>query len=886
MLKSDKGCKGGIGRSLSWRDALVLISLLILVLLFFWKIAFTNLILTGLDVFTYFYPYRAYAAEALRQGHLPLWNPYLFLGVPFLANIQTAVFYPLNWLLVWLSPPKMVAWSILIHVFLAGLFAYLYARSSLGLGSFGAFVAASVFAFSGFIGAQVEHINQLNASIWLPLLLLLMDKAVENRRLPHLLLASLIVALQLLAGHIQSSYICLCALGVYTLLPALRRKGEFRQRVLTYLSAMALGSALAAVQLLPSWELSRLSIRSGGLPYREAVSFSLKPSLLPFSLLPTFGQREVFSEYVAYIGFTGLGLALIGAFREHRRRDILIVLAALGLFLAFGGYNPFYFLLYKLVPGFAMFRAPARWLYLYTLGMAMLAGLGADPLLRKMPFLRIALALLVVGELFAASRSLAYNRPTAPEAFSSLRTAPTHLLALEQGKCPPSRFLSISKMSYDPGDLDQMHQIFDSQLPPKAVYDLVVAAKRKEILAPNLPLLYKIPSVDGYDGGILPLKRYVTMGQLLFDEEGKACGRTPLLDGRLYECLEEVPEGRILSLLNVKYVITDKVYDVWIDDIYYDLSHEAVLGKGTSQEMTLTDLPDFAITSIGLVSHLEGAEGFGQGELVAQVVVFDAKGSARTAFLRAGLETAEGEYELAKGIRHKKVRVARHWRDNPYGNDYIARIKWGEALTPKVISIRYLAPMGRLHLRGLTLIDERTGTFWPLVISTKGHFKLVHSGDVKIYENLDVLPRAFVVHRAYVLKDELATMAAIEGNAFAPDEVAILAEGQPMDISAGGSDEVKIISYEPERAVIEVKLADEGYLILTDTYYPGWRALVDGQGKPIVRADLLFRAVHLPSGRHRIEFIYDPLSFKVGAFISSITLLGMAVSLARWLRRR
>lgn len=64
-------------------DSLHILALSALTLLFFWKIALTNLILTGLDVFTYFYPYREYAAQAIRAGHLPLWNPYLFLGVPF-----------------------------------------------------------------------------------------------------------------------------------------------------------------------------------------------------------------------------------------------------------------------------------------------------------------------------------------------------------------------------------------------------------------------------------------------------------------------------------------------------------------------------------------------------------------------------------------------------------------------------------------------------------------------------------------------------------------------------------------------------------------------------------------------------------------------------------
>ncbi|MGA9349137.1 MAG: YfhO family protein, partial [Anaerolineae bacterium] len=735
---------------------------------------------------------------------------------------------------------------------------------------------------------------------------------------------------------------------------------EVGRSLLVYLLVVFIGLALAAVQLLPTLELSRLSVRGGGLSYREAASFSLKPRLLLLSLLPTFGGEEVFSEYIAYLGIVALALALLGALFQRRNpaRSFLIFLTALGLFLGLGAYNPFYFVLYKLVPGFDLFRAPARWLYLYTFGGAMLAGLGADflsyPLLTKTevvgspplfppqfggeeggklshfirrrlliasgvlaaplvlisPFLdfptrstllawlplvllavallwlglsahaaqpafRLVVALIVVGELFAASRGLAYNHPTAPEAYSSLRTAPAHLLADGQ---PTDRFLSISGLTFDPGDLGEIQQIFEDQLSPQAIYDYVVVTKLKEILAPNLPLAYKIPSVDGYDGGVLPLKRYVELQRLFLPE--------PSPDGRLRERLKEIPSSRILSLLNVKYVITDKVHDVWVDGVYYDLSHEAVLGPGMASQVEVTELPDFGATSLGLVSHLEEAQDLVNGVAVAQVVVTDRSGAVQTHLLRAGIETAEGEYAVG-GVRHEQARVCRHWPDNPKGSDYIARFEFGEALVPRQISIEYLAPAGWLHLQGLSLVDDRTATFWPVVVSTEGRFRLVHSGDVKIYENLDNLPRAFVVHRARVLDDEAAIMA-MKDPSFRPEKEAILAPGgqEVSPLHANGEDMVELLSYEPERIVISANLAEEGYLVLTDAYYPGWRALIDGLETPIYRADLLFRAVYLPAGQHRVEFIYDPLSFKLGAAISLTVLLGLVAGIAWWSRRR
>jgi len=397
-----------------------------------------------------------------------------------------------------------------------------------------------------------------------------------------------------------------------------------------------------------------------------------------------------------------------------------------------------------------------------------------------------------------------------------------------------------------------------------------------------------------------------------------------LPDGRLREQLKQMPEGRLLSLLNVKYVITDKVFDVWIGGVYYDLEHTATLDRGTTPEVMVQDLPQFAATSLGLVSYLEGAEGLADGTPVVEVAVHDTEGRTHRHLLRAGLDTAEGDYDAVaatRPIQHAKASIGHHWRDHPGGNDYITLVDLGEAIVLKEITLRYLAEAGRFHLRGLSLIDERTGTSESVVVSTTGHLRLVHSGDVKIYQNLDVLPRAFVVHRSRVIEDDEAAIAAMRDESFRPSEEAILAEApsgwgasvspQETQPAQGGSvtrppvtdrlraglyfpirqtnpnpDQVTIVSYEPERVIIEADLASDGYLILTDTYYPGWRAYVDGEESSIIRANLLFRAISLAAGQHRVEFAYEPTSLKIGAAVSSATLLFIVVGLWWWLVRR
>lgn len=872
---------------LSIADAAALVALAVLTLVFFWKIALTNRVLAGLDVFAYFYAYRDFASEALRAGRLPLWNPYLFMGAPLLANSQVAVLYPLHWPLLWLSAPKQVAWSIVVHIWLAGAGTYLFARWAVRLRPWGALVASVVFALGGFLGAQVEHVNQLNASAWLPWLLLCLEGAWDQgrRRWLALLCGGAIVGMALLAGHTQAAYIVLFGAAVYALIRGL---ADFRKRNwlaalkgIAALTAMTLmGLLLAAGQLLPALELTRLSVRSGGLPYNEAASFSLKPGLIFKAFLPPLVWEPPFSEYVAYVSLIGLALAGIGAWavvRRKREGGEALGLALIGVLLAFGAYNPVYYLLFKLVPGFDLFRAPARWLLLYGFGAAILAGIGLEVLLtaastigtRKdsldsrpgfRPWLPV-IVLLLVFELFLAGRRLAYNKPTAPTAFDSMRTAPSHLLAdIAHGSDDELfRFLSMSDIRYDPGDLGDLQAMYQSDLPEDAIYDLIVATKMKEVLAYNLPLRYRLFSVDGYDGGLLPITDYVSLERLFLTED------EIWPDGRLRQQLRQVPPARLLSLLNVKYVITDKTQDVWIDGVFYDLEHAVPLG-----EVTLADLPVFETTQVGIVSYLTGTANLEQGTPVAELTVTGTVGGegtlsktnavTHTITLRAGEHTAEGIYS-AGPVTHRQARVGHQWRYNDQGNDYIAVLALEQPMRPEIITVRSLLPGERFHLRGLTLIDGRTSTSRSLSIDPT--YKLVHSGDVKIYQNLAVFPRAFVVHQATVLAGDQQALDLLRDPGFDPALTVILDHGEELAAAAGQS-RAEIVSYDPERVQVQVTLDRSGYLVLTDTHYPGWKVTVDGEPAPVLRADLYFRSVPLPAGEHEVILHYRPSSVQLG----------------------
>ncbi len=934
------------------RDLPAVLSLWALVFVFFWGIALAGQVLGGGDVFTYFYPYWAEATRAFRAGRLPLWNPYLFMGTPFLANSQAGVFYPLNWPLWWLLPAyRSVHLTIVLHLCLAALNAYVWGRTSLRMRRLGAWAVGCIYALGGYLGAQVEHVNQLQGLAWLPLMLMLWDKSLDQRvgastdrrsRISNLPFAALVVvvALVFVVGHTQTAFITLVGLAAYGLGPGLWRALRWREwrpllRQLALLTgATALGMALAAVQLIPTWELSRLSIRAGGLPFNERVSFSLSPFYLARALLPGFAgavpPEQI--EYVAYVGVAGLALAVLAIVNRQIGRPAL--LAFLGLFLSLGLYNPVYLFLARFVPGFAHFRVPARWLALYALGMAALAGWGIETVWRRarLPWRRLltiaamllilagwggggpsigehervawptvvgwacgivlALALLIaarrvprfasvglltllVVELFKAGSALPYRRATAPQAFTSLRPAIAHLLAspltspLAPSSSPRlqgegegtgeglggySRFLSMSNITFDPGDLGEIEVIYGPQLSDAALYDLIVAAKQKEVLSPNLPLAFGVPAVDGYDGGVLPLARYAALQRLLLPEERVS------MDGRLRENLTAIPDERWLNLFNVGYVLTDKLHDAWLDGVFYDLQFGARLAQGESAAVAC--VPPFEATALGLVSYLEGTSS-AKGTLVGVVEVGFANGITRTFELRAG--------------------------ENVTRSETATRLRWSPSGTPVTVTVRGVLPDGEWVVRGVSLIDERTSSFQALVLSDQGRFCLVHSGDVKIYENLDVLPRAFLVHRAVMAESAEAALTLMQAPAFDPaEEVVLEGDGIPGSarngIRAYREERVVIVSYRPERVEIAVSLDSPGYLVLSDAWYPGWQAMMDGQQAEIYRANVLFRAVAVDAGEHRIVFAFRPASVRAGGIVSVVGMVGWFVCwLVSWL---
>jgi hypothetical protein len=205
-------------------------------------------------------------------------------------------------------------------------------------------------------------------------------------------------------------------------------------------------------------------------------------------------------------------------------------------------------------------------------------------------------------------------------------------------------------------------------------------------------------------------------------------------------------------------------------------------------------------------------------------------------------------------------------------------LSWEKPIDVTSISIGAQPFAGSFHIRGLALIDERDKSSVPLILSNQGRFRQVHSGDTKIYQALDTLPRAFIVHKTQICSNDHAAINLLTDPEFDPAVEAVLSEGQVLNNTPPVSSRATIMTYEPEFVLIQASLDAPGYLILSDTWYPGWIASIDDLPTDIIRANIHFRAVYLPAGNHSITFKYKPKSYIIGAEISMLSLVSISFS--------
>ena len=350
------------------------------------------------DLYYHFMPSRQYLADALRAGEIPLWNPYLHGGQPFLANINNVALYPTALLYTFL--PLLTAFNleISLHLIICAGGAYLLART-LGASPLAAFVCGGIYAFCGYTLSCATFLNRIFSAAYLPLLLLAWRQFLMEGTRRWFAASILCGVLLVLAGAPETTLIGFTLILVWTMAGSWPRKqpSNFGAWVL----AAALTAGVAAIQIVPTLEMSMRSVRSLGVNFEGATRWSLDPRRLPELIFAGFlGRTDAMSQnaywgrniedsfpYIPsiYFGSAVLVAALAAglsrrshAFLQDRHRWGLFGIVLISLLLAFGKHLPGYALLYQWIPLFRGFRYPIKFLNAATLPVALLAAHAFD----------------------------------------------------------------------------------------------------------------------------------------------------------------------------------------------------------------------------------------------------------------------------------------------------------------------------------------------------------------------------------------------------------------------------------------------------------------------------------------------------------------------------
>lgn len=404
--------------------------------------------------------------EALENGVYPLWNPYVFLGMPSFSSLAYNPYvYPVGFGLKVIWPIMQLPMMWLLIYYVAGGLGVLLVLRKLSLPSAAAAFGAAAFMFTPNLVAvgAYGHGSQLMASMYIPFVFLMTHRLLTRGRIVYAGGLALLFGLQLLRGHVQISYYTAMMIGIMTVYWVVRhlrdkeRTAAARGLGLTAL-AVALALGLASVLYIPVHNYSDLSVRAAGehgglgieragmwsLSFKEMTTFVL-PGMLGFGKNTYWGTMP-FTDYPNYMGILTLALAIFAVLRWRREPTVILLalLAVVALIMSFGRHlGPLYELAYRWLPFFKKFRVPVMIVVLLQFAVACLAAYGLAALLRGkpkpgggsvMPWAMAGVAVLmliflVAGSglseaytgLMAQARGEGFSRAMGSEAFAGLR---------------------------------------------------------------------------------------------------------------------------------------------------------------------------------------------------------------------------------------------------------------------------------------------------------------------------------------------------------------------------------------------------------------------------------------------------------------------------------
>jgi hypothetical protein len=796
-----------LGKDLQW---IILIVLLNLVL--FSDALFTDRTFFVRDVSFFHYPLKKLVTEAYSNGEWPLWNPFIQLGQPLLANPNSMALYPTQLLFQLLPFQTAFELHFVLHCVLAGVAAFLLGKA-LGLSPSSAFLAAGIYNLSGITISAVNLFNILPVVAFLPLLAWMLLRLLAAFTLLRMVASSFIfgcffLLLEPISSLAAVLFIVPIVIAVHCL--SLGMRMSWLKSIAILAGVLISGLLLACIQIFPTVELVQNSGRKGGLGF-DVVSYW---SLHPIGFLQMVAPR-VFGEYFrmaqpaswakqffdgrepyllsCYLGFFPLLIGLWGMFFAKKRwiGPILSGIAVVAVVLALGRNTPLYSWLYHHCVIFRYGRYPVKYMFAANLSLALMAGFGWQ----RIEELRNGLW-----------RHSTWQRARV----YFLWVTPLILFLFVLGLRSPFvwKFLGIGELGN--GFLSIKLSQHSLQVDVSIIHD---SLKHVQV---HLGAYLLVLLLIGWKKIRLEIVRYSVFALIFFDLLINNFWINPVIPGDFYE-----PAPAALYLKN--RMQKEGLFRIYSLENQRWQDQPSVLGESDS------------IAWVSIFRKLTLFQFLAAQEHV-QYSVFDPIDRLETPpSQRAGQELASS-------------------------NSLDARIR----------------VLGKLNVGAVLSVQEVASS----QVQLEALFEINSNQPLRIYRITNPLPRAFLTQDVRLEKARPESLTSITPTTGQPDR------GQDLlsTISLTSADPrfcqpVNVTHYSPNRVALEAASPHKCLLVLLDSYYPGWKASIDGQACPIYSHGLGFRAIDFPPGNHQVEFEFRSSSFRNGLCVSVATAIGWCIAL-------
>jgi len=555
-------------------------------------IPFKNFLIT--DPVRQQYPWRFLGIEKLQSFSLPLWNPYTFSGSPLLANLQSATFYPLN--ILFAVFPFHIAWSVLVLLqpLLMGLFLFVYLRY-FKLSILASILGAIAYAFSGFSVAWMEWNTVVHTALWLPLILLAKEHLLKKFTVGWVGILLFAEVSMIFAGHLQTFFYAFIISNIYLIGRIVQlSQSKIITRVIDasvkkYFPFIGIGIVIfliTSIQLVPTFQFIQLSARDIDrsslqepgwfVPYEHLVQF-VAPDFFGNPTTLNYWGVWNYAELVGYIGIIPILMAFF-ALICVRSKKTLFFGSLVFVSLLFALPTPLAEIPFLLQIPFLSTAQPTRLFFLIDFGLSVLAAIGFDrfQMNRKRFFIPLLFVIAIFGALWIVM--MQQNDP--------LQIGKENVLVSRRNLILPSLLLGIATIGYlltfvikykrfvililvlflsvsvfDVTRFSQKFLPFSSPhylYPQTKIIDYLqdqpgifrIMSTDSRVLPPNVSMMYKLQTVDGYDP--LYLRRYAEL--IAASERNEPNIQPPFGFNRIIT--PHRYDSRIIDLLGVSYVLS------------------------------------------------------------------------------------------------------------------------------------------------------------------------------------------------------------------------------------------------------------------------------------------------------------------------------------------